>query len=313
MLQYSSVLSWNEAYIIAEIESLVFFKDGQFQLPSISCLIKLNETILNATAAEIIEMEDNGSDLFKVKSSISVPNSLLTNFIESEVSFIDSSKDKRKSHLINFQKASFINRSIPKKNAIMNCVHTLRNVNSKTYRDITIWIQINRAIGVDKIRLCAVDYADKLVRQLKTNFPGYVEIVRHETQIDQVCQRTNRSACIKNFHDIFNMQRRLNLHEKICTIDCFISNKYIYDYISNYDIDELIFPRRDFLTPEENKICSGVCFNKSFNISYSMVEYNQNLIGQYGENVSYFRFDNFLVLGKPEYLAEKIQRELLVS
>jgi hypothetical protein len=126
ILQYSGFIIWNDTQKIAEIESLVFFKSRDFDQSSINCFIKTNNTALNASVIEIIKMEDNGNDLFKVKCHLKIPDYLISHLKASKIAILNSKKIVNQTS--KFQKPSFINQTVTKKNSIMNCVHTVRNI-----------------------------------------------------------------------------------------------------------------------------------------------------------------------------------------
>lgn len=104
-----------------------------------------------------------------------------------------------------------------------------------------------------------------------------------------------------------------NYHEKVCTNDCLLNFKYQYEFTTNYDFDEIIFPRK-FLTNDHTYFNSAQNCTSSldnFNFNYSMYDYAMRLSQLYGKNIGYFRFENVVFL--TSYEAKFLQNMLTVS
>ncbi len=123
-----------------------------------------------------------------------------------------------------FHEPRFIQeRSSPKIKTTINCVHTVRGVNSDMAKHIDSWIRINRAIGVGKISFCLMDHGNEHMNKLKEQHGSYVEIVDFETNMDRVCTKlklngTEREIKCKQsyFTDVF---RDHSILEKVCDDD----------------------------------------------------------------------------------------------
>jgi hypothetical protein len=63
----------------------------------------------------------------------------------------------------------------------------------------------------------------------------------------------------------------LNAHERINTNDCYLKFKHQYEYVSNLDFDEIIFPRKQNVT-------TSFDFNISTRVNYSL---NRNITQTY--------------------------------
>lgn len=91
--------------------------------------------------------------------------------------------------------------------------------------------------------------------------------------------------------------------ELFTTNDCFISYKYSYEFVSNYDFDELIFPHKyefNNLSAFESH-SSGMCSNKSsplikYNLYDYLVNLNKTLSVNLKEPISAFSFQHVLFL-----------------
>jgi hypothetical protein len=99
-----------------------------------------------------------------------------------------------------------------------------------------------------------------------------------------------------------------------------MSYKNVYQYLSNYDVDELIFPR----LPETNhfniaKIKEKNCVETHEKLtkrlkrpqSTMIDDFIETLVEKYGQNVSHFRFENFLVLEKYDIMLKKLKNNEL--
>lgn len=92
-----------------------------------------------------------------------------------------------------------------------------------------------------------------------------------------------------------NHWKGFHTRELIATNDCFASFKYTHEFVTNYDFDEFILPRK--LVPTSNladisrryySSSSSSCSNKSRGITYkyNLYEFVHNLVKKAGENNS---------------------------
>lgn len=108
-----------------------------------------------------------------------------------------------------------------------------------------------------------------------------------------------------NVHEIFfddSIFGRVNSLEKLCDNDCFLTFKYTHEFVTNYDFDEVIFPRKyttndlsffDAPTSQDTFNCTLVRSNFDTN-DYSLYSYVQKLKNKYGQNVGCFQFEHVL-------------------
>jgi hypothetical protein len=200
----------------------------------------------------------------------------------------------------------------------INCVHTLRVKDHKTFANIGYWIKINRAMGVARLKLCAIDYENSFLTQIKNKYEHFIEVLNYEKNITKICMNLrveNVKECEKSYGKYFLLDKYPGLHEKMCSNECFTSSKYLYHYLTNYDIDEIIFPRLFssdyFLNQKSNqKECFGsikeyenVLESKN---KYNLYDYAENLKSIYGKDVASFRFENFLVFNKYDEFSEEL-------
>lgn len=101
--------------------------------------------------------------------------------------------------------------------------------------------------------------------------------------------------------------------------------KYQYEFLSNYDIDEFIFPRHFDPTYQvkvsdlverfkKEKNCSEIYNNLTVTTRpYSLYDYVKSLQKEYGNKVASFQFPNYLVLTKHDYFLQKIYSNQLTE
>ncbi len=265
-------------------------------------------------------MEVTGFKLYRVRCLLNEDSFFGLNLSLVKIAIVDIRDNKQRFY---FQKPLFFDRGKPKKDKLVNYVHTLRNVDDSRFAKLINWIRLNKEFGVDKIRFCAIELADRFVTRLRGKFSDYIDIVRHEVDIERVCKnmhsKDTKKECADKFKLHFDVKKLLGLHDKICTNDCFMSYKYVYRYLSNYDVDEFIFPRRF----ETNYFNADVARQKSCAKAYEnfskpaqkrpdstiMTDYMERLVEKYGRNVSHFRFENYLVLKEYSGALKKLENK----
>ncbi|CAF0821566.1 unnamed protein product [Brachionus calyciflorus] len=100
----------------------------------------------------------------------------------------------------------------------------------------------------------------------------------------------------------------------MCSNDCLLHSKYEYEYLSNYDFDEFILPRKHgsnyFMNVnfKENSSCDDFKnWTNENKINYNIIDYVKSLLKNYGSDVAYFHFPNV------QYLVdfEQVKKQLL--
>ncbi|CAF1133746.1 unnamed protein product [Brachionus calyciflorus] len=95
-----------------------------------------------------------------------------------------------------------------------------------------------------------------------------------------------------------------NLHERMCTNNCLLESKYEYEYLTNYDFDEFVFPR-NFMT-NHVKQSDYDLENIDLTLNNNIMDYISKLNKKYGKNISYYAFENVLFLNEHAFLNKKI-------
>lgn len=327
--QYSSVASLNLNRQV-DIESLVFVDtntQNENELSqTINCLIKIdnNYLVLNTSILRIRLNPNkyNVSFMWRVKCTLKTKehkylfDRILVSILDSEWSF----NFNKKLDYILFQKPSFYNQMIPKIKSIANCVHMVYAIDKNKLNRILNWIQIQKEFGLNKIKFYFWQVDEYIKKEiLKENF-DFVQIVEYKTNFDQVChwfinklkQYPNSdhykqaydycSKAYQRFFDLNDVKVKAN-HKRVCSNDCLFNFKYSYEYVTNYDFDEFIFPRyfNTNLSLDFKK-----ANNQQNNLTYNLYSYAKKLTNIYGQNVAYFYFENVMFLNNFKSLIDKI-------
>lgn len=184
--QYSTIAQNRSGKRIV-LEALVFFLAKPHSLLEYRrCLVKIKQNDFRLIIpSEILLLEEsNGDSLYKIKcvlaSSLFVGNNI-------SVAVVDI-REILDSPIIFLQKPNGIIKQRVKKQAIINCVHTLRNVDQTRYLNIKSWLEINKAIGVSKVRMCFVDSDSNIfIKNLQIEYSNYVKIVYHGLNSTNIC------------------------------------------------------------------------------------------------------------------------------
>lgn len=88
------------------------------------------------------------------------------------------------------------------------------------------------------------------------------------------------------------------MYENVATNDCYASFKYTHEFVTNYDFDELIFPRRIIPTRNISNISQQLSCPTTTKSIYSLYNYITDLIRQVDDNnskkISFLSFEHML-------------------
>lgn len=237
--------------------------------------------------------------------------------------------------LVSFHYPNFYDLKVAKKRSVAHCVHMVHNMNEIRAKRMRNWIEIQKRFGYDRIRLYFDIVDTSLETSLRKEFGSFVDVVTYRLDFDWVCRyslelrrelskkkkakHTNddnyfdRKAveyhyenCLKFYGVYFNESKiyMINSHEKICTNDCLLNFKHEYEFTTNYDFDEFIFPRKFNTDSPKPFVSNGPssCLNSmaKFDFNYSMYEYATSLMQEYGNKIANFHFENVVFLTIPE-------------
>jgi hypothetical protein len=310
ILQYSTITSWSGNSTSLKIESLVFTKLNVQEI-DINCAVKIaNQSVLFVPATERIYMESETFTLYKIDCYLNEDKFQVEGLDQIFVGIVNLN-DYNQTNIdeVFFHKPKFFDLQQPKKFNPVNCVHTVRNMDKGRFEDAKIWLRLHQTIGYEKIRFYVLDHDNEYYSMLMTEFPDFLEIINHETNISRICKNLrlkNQPECIDRFKAYLDLETLFSLQEKVCTNDCFMSHKYSFKYLTNHDLDEVIFPRR-FNTSfaSKNFLLNCKRVNRKFK-TFKMRDYIQKLVDFYGQDISYFRFENFLVHNEYNYMRDLI-------
>jgi hypothetical protein len=148
--------------------------------------------------------------------------------------------------LISFHKPNFFDTETPKKPSVGHCVHMVHGLvdnNSTRFNRMRNWLNIQRHIGIDKVKLymtSAVDH-NASVLVLKEAFGDFIELVDYRLEFEFICKHAislhNRDAFKMNDHEFAevvdhiyrNCERLFNVFFNV-TINSIVLKKYIFIY-----------------------------------------------------------------------------------
>ena len=271
-------------------------------------------------------------------------NQYITTYKRARVSIIDIKyyefyKNYFNNHkyLVSFQKPLFFNKSVPKIKGVANCVHMVNNIDDVRLKRFFDWIEIQRRIGYSKLKFFFFNVTRESRLKIKSFLQEYskydlIEIVDYKTSLEDLCYWSLNllkndpnsefylflyNNCLKSyrkhFYDIrienFGMY---NSHERICSNDCLMKFKHVYEFVSNYDFDEIIFPRQIETTNEDLmynlKVTNCDNFNLNLNLtSYNIYDFVSRLAKQYHfKNVACFHFEHVVFFDNQMILVDKL-------
>ena len=314
-----------------------YIKDNEKNIfyEKIKCIVMLDWAlhIFNISESIILYKSSDASqipDFWKVRCEIKPVDEFLSKITKIRVALTDigefgrlnkSESIQNKNLLLSFQSVNFYDERTTKKKSVAHCVHMVYDLNYVKIQRLRNWLNIQKRIGIDRIKLYFTRVKELVKFPLKQEFKDYIEIIDYKLDFNSICKfplylnRTSWNAknrvtleylyenCL-NFYKYFNSSKFtiFNAHETICTNDCLIDFKYKYEFTTNYDIDEIIFPRKlntnDFSHFKNVTSCSRSL--EQFNFTYSIYDYAMKLTKVHGSNIGVFHFENVAFLTPPK-------------
>jgi hypothetical protein len=334
--QYSSIISSDRENNLI-VESLIFYdhlEDWNYRKKYTKCYLSLNENLIELDSFELMNIPLMSIKFFskafcRIKCKLNKGN-LTNNQIKSvKVAIVDSKyfgyyndQFNKSKKLLTFQQPLYFNQSIPKKKTVANCVHMVTKLDTNNrLKKITDWIDMMNSIGYSKIKLYLHNISkstkDVLIEKQKTFENGFLDLISYSTSFDELCKysisKLNEtpdsklyqflySNCKSSFEKHFRMSDLMiyNSHERMTSNECLQSFRYEYEFITNYDFDEIIFPRlynTDIFNYarldnlNENKLINSGELKK-----YQIYDYAKKLQNKYGSQVAFFHHDHVLFL-----------------
>lgn len=223
--------------------------------------------------------------------------------------------DFNRRYLLTYHKPKIYNENDKKQGQVVHCLHMVRELDQIRLKRMLNWLEIQKRIGFRKIKMYFYRVSHKAEEVIRKKYNDLVEIVNYSFDEKHLCayyyklHNANISSnlskdlldnCVKYLEVFFDgkLDDVVNSHEKICLNDCLTNFKYQYEFMTNYDFDEFIFPRK-FKTTDyvrfDNKTdkCESVKSNK---YDYNIYDYAKRLVDKYGANAAIFDFQHVLFM-----------------
>lgn len=295
IIQYSIYVIMKPKNVFS-IESFVFRKDGVIDYKCSFLIPDKNiSKIISATRA--IEIISPMSKVFCETNEFEIENNTI---------IYAAIVGQNGPNEIIYQRAVIIDSRIPKIKSVGHCVHGFRGldtIDSNKTNDVIYWIKAQKRIGIGEIRFYNWGINDDVINFLKKKFRSFVSFVDHRYIFDKFCGiLTNDTEYQSLCQSAFDMLKSHYANERINTNDCYLNFKYKYEMFTNYDIDEIIFPRMHYLSNLNNFetiSCNNTCLTSNYNI----YEYGKNLFELLGRetaaclmfvNIAFANFDQYL-------------------
>jgi hypothetical protein len=282
----------------------------------VKCVIKHGNKLVILSQFKLDEIK---APLFKLRCKLSKPEifndvSILhvSVIYESDINFSEDqnvletiNSDQIPYNGLQFQASTSINSSIGRKAGVVHCLNKLNvDYSNKTIRmKINNWIDMQKKIGTDYIQVYVEDIANDMVDRLSTKYEKFLNFVPHSRNYSVICGRLQKELnkepksllflrllkmCNSTYEKLFlKTSFNSNIYELTSMNDCLLNYKYTYELLSNYDIDELIFPR-NYKMDEHHSEYHSIFYSPScnqdiriFNQNYHIYNYSIKLFNEY--------------------------------
>jgi hypothetical protein len=209
-------------------------------------------------------------------------------------------------NMVNFQIPTVIYEVNPRFPKVGVCVNFVPNVHSAIYN----WVEMHEYFKATEIVLH--DATNKLRNLLYPKFKtSFVEIRNYDIDVDRLCNTEQismnivkhnhvaqkyRDYCVNFVNTIFSDP---GPHNHLSVNDCYASLSYKYEFVTLYDLDELILPRAHNILDiakdrEPFKCSSDLIHTCSYKPIISMYDYFKGLIkNEFKNNIEKLRSIQF--------------------
>lgn len=223
--------------------------------------------------AYIFASEGRTRSIWKIRCELKPINKYLSKINRIRVAITDikelnklfnSAKYKAKEYLLSFHWTNAYDERVAKKKSVAHCVHTIYDLDGEEVNRLKSWLKIQKRIGIDRVKLYFSRVEDSTIKsKLLQEFGNYLEIVDYRLDFDYICKtpllHIRSSSIVDNITMNYLYENCLNFYNqyfdgskdyifysngKLSTNDCLLGFKYEYEFTTNYDIDEIIFPRK---------------------------------------------------------------------
>jgi hypothetical protein len=276
VVQYSSFLLVNQAEKSTKAEFLVLlnrqYKKDQTAMPSeFRCFVKHKKpdeviyvkTVISIVKTVFMPIETFDRFVWKIQCDLDNVNYAIEN-LELALVYLDDFKlNTNEYQYLAFHEPRIFNLAASKAKAVALCVHMMRlpTGGHLSYKKLVDWLIVQKHIGIARVRIYFYRVGRDIEKNLLAKFGNdFIEIVHYSTAFEDVCHKQIADIkaepgndvvrklyydCQTTFDRHFNMSRgkTYNSQERINDNDCFINFRYTHEYVTNYDVDELIIPR----------------------------------------------------------------------
>jgi hypothetical protein len=343
---YSSIISYEQDSSVVQTESLAFInreiENLNYLKLHLKCIFKWNGSdLVFVEPYEIYEinfkrMPRGPKSIWRIKCQLNLhqhkildANNLFITLIDYK--YFDYYSNLYKNNLneiIILHKPKLVNKLKQKKKQVAHCLHKVIDLNKKRFNMLLNWIYMQKEIGIAKIKLCLFDINSNQQSIMKEIFGDYIELVNHKTKIAQVCNwqllKAHQHSNSRSYKFLLENCKKLTLvhfqmkhyptfqhQQMICTQDCYSQYRNEYEYVTNYDFDELILPRiNGYKTDENLKIILNTtekCSTRLPDSKYNIYDLANYLFNKYGKHNAYVKFRQVVFFNDFKSLLEKIQ------
>ncbi|CAF0821584.1 unnamed protein product [Brachionus calyciflorus] len=188
--QYSSVIALHsDRTLTIETINYLYNEDPN----NLKCILKNENNWFQLEPIEILPITLMSTargvyNLYKVTCKL---NQILDNKAKILVATIKSENFKSIQNFVNylnFQRPNFYDATMPKKDAIINCVHMVSNLNTIRLRSLLNWIKIQKSIGYDKVKLYTYYVSDEIKERILRKNRQFVEFIDFTTNFNDTCK-----------------------------------------------------------------------------------------------------------------------------
>jgi hypothetical protein len=342
IIQYSSIIFIDENgdAIFEGLTFLNYPKESDIlRNKNINCLLLADNQLTASETLQIIKiplMNKDGTNVAIWKIKCKFTN---LQFEESKVAIVDTNDFRGgendsifrnplaviPKNYIKFQTPTIYNAKNKKYQSVANCVHLVRGLKSIKMNRLLNWLELQFSIGYKHITFYFFEPNEDAKRAIEEIYPtDKVIIIDYHTDIKQVCKyeiqklrNYPNSTLFKNLHDIcvksyakhFSMSKGYtsNAHERMNTNDCYMHYKYEYEYVTNYDFDEFIFPRKYNMTSVPFRDATSLSKN------YNIYDYAKRLFKKYGSTASSLLFDHVLFINIDNDFMNSLRKTMIAN
>lgn len=176
---------------------------------------------------------------------------------------LDKMDLKLPKNMMNFQKPRLIFLQEAKLQQIAHCVHYSYNLAVDDMDKIMKWIEIQKNFGIKKIIMYDTSIHDLLRKAVYEVYDkSFIDVRPYYIQFEAICDfnrlnvfkifdivkyQTMKDQCEDAFYNVFDnptySSKNRWKHQKITSNDCYSSLQHIYQFVSYFDFDEIIYPR----------------------------------------------------------------------